>query len=112
MKRDCLRILLPRTFRLCEECVMVRPSACRRAAGWTVLLVTLGGLSAAMPAQPAPQKEKEKAKQKDGKAHPANRLAQESSPYLRQHAHNPVDWHPWGPEAFAKAKKENKLVFL
>ncbi|MCS6852612.1 MAG: thioredoxin domain-containing protein [Gemmataceae bacterium] len=43
---------------------------------------------------------------------PTNRLAQESSPYLRQHAHNPVDWFPWGPEAFAKAKKENKLVFL
>jgi uncharacterized protein YyaL (SSP411 family) len=43
---------------------------------------------------------------------PANRLARESSPYLLQHAHNPVDWFPWGPEAFAKAKKENKLVFL
>jgi uncharacterized protein YyaL (SSP411 family) len=41
-----------------------------------------------------------------------NRLAGEVSPYLRQHAHNPVDWHPWGPEAFALAKKENKLVFL
>ncbi|HEY2783750.1 MAG TPA: thioredoxin domain-containing protein [Fimbriiglobus sp.] len=45
-------------------------------------------------------------------SHPANRLAKESSPYLLQHAHNPVDWYPWGPEAFAKAKKENKLVFL
>ena len=43
---------------------------------------------------------------------PANRLAQEASPYLRQHAQNPVDWHPWGPEAFAKAKKEKKLIFL
>jgi uncharacterized protein YyaL (SSP411 family) len=41
-----------------------------------------------------------------------NRLAKESSPYLRQHAHNPVDWYPWGPEAFEKAKKEGKLVFL
>lgn len=41
-----------------------------------------------------------------------NRLAGEVSPYLRQHAHNPVDWHPWGPEAFARAKKEGKLVFL
>jgi uncharacterized protein YyaL (SSP411 family) len=41
-----------------------------------------------------------------------NRLANETSPYLLQHAHNPVDWHPWGPEAFAKAKKEGKLVFL
>src|SRR5690242_20667711 len=41
-----------------------------------------------------------------------NRLAKETSPYLLLHAHNPVDWFPWGPEAFAKAKKENKLVFL
>jgi uncharacterized protein YyaL (SSP411 family) len=41
-----------------------------------------------------------------------NRLANETSPYLRQHAHNPVDWYPWGPEAFEKAKKEGKLVFL
>ncbi len=41
-----------------------------------------------------------------------NRLAKEISPYLLQHAHNPVDWYPWGDEAFAKAKKEGKLVFL
>ena len=41
-----------------------------------------------------------------------NRLAQEKSPYLLQHAHNPVDWYPWGEEAFAKAKKEDKPVFL
>jgi uncharacterized protein YyaL (SSP411 family) len=49
---------------------------------------------------------------KDAKPRPVNRLAQESSPYLLQHAHNPVDWYPWGPEAFAKAKQEKKLVFL
>lgn len=42
----------------------------------------------------------------------ANRLATESSPYLLQHAHNPVDWYPWGDEAFAKAKRENKMIFL
>ncbi len=47
----------------------------------------------------------------DPKAKP-NRLAKEASPYLRQHGHNPVDWFPWGEEAFAKAKKENKLVFI
>ncbi|MCX7784008.1 MAG: thioredoxin domain-containing protein [Meiothermus sp.] len=41
-----------------------------------------------------------------------NRLAQESSPYLLQHAHNPVDWYPWGGEAFAKARAENKPIFL
>ena len=42
----------------------------------------------------------------------SNRLAFETSPYLLQHADNPVDWYPWGEEAFAKAKKENKPVFL
>jgi uncharacterized protein YyaL (SSP411 family) len=41
-----------------------------------------------------------------------NRLATESSPYLRQHAHNPVDWFPWGDEALAKARQENKPIFL
>jgi len=53
----------------------------------------------------------------DGKA-PAkpkaktNRLARETSPYLLMHAHNPVDWYAWGPEAFEKARKEGKLIFL
>jgi uncharacterized protein YyaL (SSP411 family) len=41
-----------------------------------------------------------------------NRLILEDSPYLLQHAHNPVDWNAWGPEAFAKARRENKPVFL
>src|SRR2546430_835931 len=41
-----------------------------------------------------------------------NRLAGEKSPYLLQHAHNPVDWYPWGEEAFAKARRENKPIFL
>src|SRR5579864_1001094 len=43
---------------------------------------------------------------------PANRLAHEKSPYLLQHAHNPVDWYPWGDEAFEKAARENKPLFL
>ncbi len=42
----------------------------------------------------------------------ANRLAQESSPYLLQHAHNPVDWYPWGEEALRTARQENKPIFL
>jgi len=41
-----------------------------------------------------------------------NRLADETSPYLLQHAHNPVDWYAWGDEAFAKARSEDKPVFL
>jgi len=42
----------------------------------------------------------------------ANRLAKETSPYLKLHAHNPVDWYPWGPEALEKARAENKPIFL
>jgi uncharacterized protein len=47
-------------------------------------------------------------------AHPehTNRLAHEKSPYLLQHAHNPVDWYSWGEDAFAKARHENKPIFL
>ncbi|MCC6673510.1 MAG: thioredoxin domain-containing protein [Planctomycetes bacterium] len=43
---------------------------------------------------------------------PANRLAKETSPYLRQHRHNPVDWYPWGPEALERARQEGKPIFL
>ncbi|HLN93560.1 MAG TPA: thioredoxin domain-containing protein, partial [Thermoanaerobaculia bacterium] len=42
----------------------------------------------------------------------ANRLAREKSPYLLQHAENPVDWYPWGDEAFGRARTENKPIFL
>jgi uncharacterized protein YyaL (SSP411 family) len=45
-------------------------------------------------------------------ARPANRLARESSPYLLQHAHNPVDWYPWGGEAFARARAEDRPILL
>ena len=41
-----------------------------------------------------------------------NRLASEPSPYLQQHAANPVDWYPWGDEAFARARREDKPIFL
>jgi len=42
----------------------------------------------------------------------SNRLAGETSPYLLQHAHNPVDWYPWGDEALARARKEDKPILL
>ena len=41
-----------------------------------------------------------------------NRLIKEKSPYLLQHAQNPVDWFPWGREAFEKAQLEDKMIFL
>jgi len=43
---------------------------------------------------------------------PASRLARETSPYLLQHAHNPVDRYPWGQEAFAKARAEDKPILM
>src|SRR6185436_3462608 len=59
------------------------------------------------PAGPEKQRPAGPAKPK-----PTNRLFKETSPYLLLHAHNPVDWYPWGEEALAKAKKEGKLIFL
>jgi hypothetical protein len=47
-----------------------------------------------------------------GKTGPENRLARETSPYLLQHKHNPVDWWPWGPEALAEAQAKNKPILL
>ncbi|HOT02615.1 MAG TPA: thioredoxin domain-containing protein [Methanolinea sp.] len=47
-----------------------------------------------------------------GSPNPTNRLIHEVSPYLQQHAHNPVDWYPWGEEAFFKARAEGKPIFL
>src|SRR5262245_24846217 len=41
-----------------------------------------------------------------------NRLSRETSPYLRQHAHNPVDWYPWGPEALERARQLDRPIFL
>ena len=48
----------------------------------------------------------------DGRPRYTNRLILETSPYLLQHAHNPVDWHPWGDEAFATARRDGKPVLL
>lgn len=74
---------------------MVRIWVC--AAVWLALLT--GVWCAAQGETPAPKRK-------------PNRLAQESSPYLQLHAHNPVDWYPWGPEALERAKAENKPIFL
>ena len=49
---------------------------------------------------------------KQGRALFINRLIREDSPYLLQHAHNPVNWYPWSREAFEHAREQNKPVFL
>jgi len=59
------------------------------------------------------QNKKDGKKMDDHKEHKyTNKLINESSPYLLQHAHNPVDWHPWGDEALEKAQKEDKLLLI
>ncbi|HKQ25192.1 MAG TPA: DUF255 domain-containing protein [Burkholderiales bacterium] len=52
------------------------------------------------------------AEEKNATGQHANRLIDSNNPYLLLHAHNPVDWYPWGPEALEKAKRENKPIFL
>ncbi|HUQ71399.1 MAG TPA: DUF255 domain-containing protein, partial [Planctomycetaceae bacterium] len=64
---------------------------------WAGAVFILSGLSSVLAADDAPV---------------ANRLGRESSPYLLAHANNPVHWQPWGPAALARAKAENKLIFL
>ena len=67
--------------------VRVRPSACSRAGRRLVAVRAPHG-------------------------RPVNRLAGETSPYLLQHADNPVDWYPWGEEALERAREEDKPIFL
>jgi len=88
-----------------------------------LILVTLGSCSSNQAAPPegsgaANQQGPDPGDPKPGESKPgdkhgvANRLAQETSPYLLLHAYNPVQWYPWGPEALEKAKKEGKVIFL
>lgn len=73
-----------------------------------IILILLIGL---LPGLLSAQQESPEKKQAAQKEH-SNHLVNETSPYLLTHAHNPVDWYPWGEEAFAKARKEKKMIFL
>jgi uncharacterized protein YyaL (SSP411 family) len=65
------------------------------------------------PARDSKPETRPASKRKEGsKKKHTNRLARETSPYLLMHKNNPVNWYPWGPEAFEKAKKEDKVIFL
>jgi len=83
-----------------------------RTQGWKRFLPLTLALAVLMVSTPSVGGEE--TNKSDRKAQPvrANRLAQETSPYLKQHAHNPVDWYPWGPEALERARRENKPIFL
>lgn len=78
------------------------------AAGWLLVLCSLAG---AADIDELPTAAERAALPADGGEH-FNRLIHSASPYLLQHATNPVDWYEWGDEAFAKARAENKPIFL
>ncbi|MDE0734582.1 MAG: DUF255 domain-containing protein, partial [Pirellulaceae bacterium] len=86
----------------------------RAIALLSVSVLVAGGCFSQQGVQADPVEEKKEEKKEDKKEEKkhTNLLAKETSPYLLMHAHNPVDWYPWGPEAFAKAKKEKKVIFL
>jgi uncharacterized protein YyaL (SSP411 family) len=75
-----------------------------RAAALLLAFLAARPLAGQSPGGPASEEK--------GVLRPANHLAREKSPYLLQHAHNPVDWYPWGEEPFRKARAEAKPVFL
>ena len=72
-----------------------------------IFLLSIGLLSSPLFGQEENPENKQAVKEEH-----SNHLVNETSPYLLTHAHNPVDWYPWGEEAFAKAKKEKKMIFL
>ena len=86
----------------------------RTDQGWRFLLLFLGMMVLLSLGQVswAQDGQQGKAPSGPGSTSPLNHLAKETSPYLRQHARNPVDWYPWGPEALERARQENKPIFL
>jgi len=78
--------------------------------GTVMLVAGTIGMMTVLPAYGSSMDDKER-KAPHGKGKP-NRLIHEKSPYLLQHAYNPVQWYPWGDEAFEKARKENKPILL
>ncbi|MCI0490254.1 MAG: thioredoxin domain-containing protein [Blastocatellia bacterium] len=78
----------------------------------TIITVLIGGGAIAFFSNGDAESYEQKATSSSQQGEGTNRLINEKSPYLLQHAHNPVDWYPWGQEAFARARKENKLIFL
>ena len=73
---------------------------------------TENGLAVGQTRADEPIKKVENKPDDSQQSRPTNRLSRETSPYLLLHAHNPVDWYPWGPEAFEKARREKKPIFL
>lgn len=79
---------------------------------WRLNILLVGiGVAVVLTACTGSKKENAKEDSVD-KERKHNKLIGENSPYLLQHAHNPVDWYPWGEEAFSRAREENKPIFL
>ena len=79
--------------------------------GVLILLILLLGF-AFLESRPSEETSMETTRNSAAESEFTNRLIHETSPYLRQHAHNPVDWYPWGQEALDKAKREDKPILL
>ena len=82
---------------------------------WTkivVVVMTIGAMIMTLPLLTPESRAGDKGSDEHQKMTRPNHLIHEKSPYLIQHAHNPVDWYPWGDEAFAKARRENKPILL
>src|SRR5687768_3569869 len=101
-------IFLPRRMLLCG--LLLTAVACQPGA--TSPRASDDAPTNAAPANAAPGADQPAADQPAADQPHENRLANETSPYLLLHAHNPVNWYPWGPEALAKAKEEDKVIFL
>ncbi len=83
-----------------------------RATAAGLAIIAANGFASAQDIAPTPPQEIPSVASPQSDAKHTNRLANETSPYLLQHAHNPVDWYPWGAEAIARAKSEDKPIFL
>ena len=79
--------------------------------GVLILLILLLGF-AFLESRPSEETSMETTRNSAAESEFTNRLIHETSPYLRQHAHNPVDWYPWGQEALDKARREDKPILL
>ncbi|MEM7477950.1 MAG: DUF255 domain-containing protein [Planctomycetota bacterium] len=79
---------------------------------FAIILACLLLVSGCIAAQEKPSQDSVEKKSGEQEHKYTNALIDSTSPYLLQHSHNPVNWMPWGPEAFAKAKRENKPIFV
>jgi uncharacterized protein YyaL (SSP411 family) len=89
------------------------PSPAPPVLPFVALLASLGAVACAQNPEPrAETPPGSEAQDQKPVSRPTNRLAASRSPYLQQHAHNPVDWYPWGEEALDRARREQKPIFL